>query len=110
MTTGRQSQAFFESRYQASIDPWQFGSSAYELDRYQATLDSLSRPTYRRGFEPGCSIGVLTAALARRVECLVACDIAQNAVARARDRCREFDHVEIYQRDAADGPPPEPSI
>jgi hypothetical protein len=27
----RQSQAFFESRYQTAKDPWQFASSAYEL-------------------------------------------------------------------------------
>jgi protein-L-isoaspartate O-methyltransferase len=105
MSTGRQSQAFFEARYQASIDPWQFGSSAYELDRYQATLDSLSLPMYSRGFEPGCSIGVLTEALARRVEHLVACDIAGTAVARAKERCRYLNNVDIYQRDAADGPP-----
>jgi SAM-dependent methyltransferase len=101
----RQSQAFFEARYQASSDPWQFASSGYELNRYQATLEALSRASYRRGFEPGCSVGVLTAALARRVEHLIACDIAETAVACAKERCRELTHVEIYQRDIAEGPP-----
>jgi SAM-dependent methyltransferase len=104
-TSSRQSPAFFEARYQASSDPWKFASSSYELNRYQATLAALSRSHYRRGFEPGCSVGVLTAALARRVEHLIACDIAQTAVARAKERCREFSHVEIYHRDAALGPP-----
>jgi SAM-dependent methyltransferase len=101
----RQSQAFFEARYQASSDPWEFSSSAYELARYQATLEALSRASYRRAFEPGCSVGVLTARLARRVNHLIACDISDTAVARAKVRCREFAHVEIYQGDAAVDPP-----
>jgi protein-L-isoaspartate O-methyltransferase len=101
----RQSEAFFEARYQASTDPWRFASSTYELNRYRATLDALCQPSYRRGFEPGCSIGVLTAALAGRVEHLIACDIAESAVACAKERCRELSNVQIYHRDAADGPP-----
>jgi SAM-dependent methyltransferase len=104
-TMDRQSQAFFEARYQASSDPWQFASSAYELDRYQATLESLSRASYRRGFEPGCSVGVLTAALARRIEHLIACDISATAVACAKARCHELCNVEIHQRNVAEGPP-----
>jgi SAM-dependent methyltransferase len=104
----RQSQAFFEARYQASNDPWQFASSTYELRRYKATLDALSRPRYRRGYEPGCSVGVLTAALAGRVEHLIATDFAMTAVASATERCREFRNVEIYHRDVADGAPAAP--
>jgi SAM-dependent methyltransferase len=101
-TANRQSQAFFEARYQASNDPWQFASSPYELDRYHATLDALTRATYRRGFEPGCSVGVLTAALAQRVEHLIACDIADTAVSYARQRCRDLSNVEIYHGDATE--------
>lgn len=101
----RQSQAFFEARYRASSDPWHFASSTYELNRYQATLEALSRANYRRGFEPGCSVGVLTAALARRIDHLIACDISATAVACARERCRSLTNVEIYQRDAEEGPP-----
>lgn len=102
ITSNRQSQTFFESRYRTSTDPWRFASSTYELNRYHTTLDALSRPSYRRGFEPGCSIGVLTAALAARVEHLIACDISETAVARARERCRDLSHVEIFRCDAAD--------
>ncbi len=101
-----QSRAFFEARYQAASDPWQFAASSYEQDRYQATLDALTQPTYRRGFEPGCSIGVLTAALATRVAELIACDLSDTAVARARERCRAWKQVDIHQGDVADGPPP----
>jgi protein-L-isoaspartate O-methyltransferase len=99
--SNRQSQAFFEARYQASKDPWQFTSSAYELNRYQATLDALSRPRYSRGFEAGCSVGVLTAALAGRVDSLIACDIAETAVACAKERCRELSNVAICHHDVA---------
>ena len=97
----RQSRAFFEARYQTSSDPWHFESSPYELNRYRATLHSLSRAHYRRAFEPGCSVGVLTAALARRVDHLIAWDIADNAIARAKERCRDLQNVELHQRDAA---------
>lgn len=105
MISNRQSRAFFEACYQASSDPWQFASSAYELARYDASIRALSQSKYRRGFEPGCSVGVLTARLAARVEHLIACDISETAVARAKERCRDLKHVEIHQRDAAVGPP-----
>ncbi len=102
----RQSQAFFEAQYQASRDPWHFASSPYELHRYRATLDALSHVTYRCAYEPGCSVGVLTAALAQRCERVIACDIAHGAVVCAQARCRHLANVDISQRDAADGPPP----
>jgi trans-aconitate methyltransferase len=105
MSANRQSQAFFEAQYQASGDPWKFASSDYERNRYAVTLESLSRASYRRAFEPGCSIGVLTAALAPRVAHLVACDISMTAVACAKERCQELTHVEIRQCDAAAEPP-----
>jgi len=99
--SNRQSRAFFEARYRATRDPWQFASSPYELYRYETTLQALKRAVYRRAFEPGCSIGVLTAALARRVGHLFACDISAAAVATATERCRGLANVEIYQGDAA---------
>src|ERR1700761_616569 len=104
----RQSQEFFEARYRATPDPWRFASSGYELDRYEATLNALPLAHYGKAYEPGCSIGVLTAHLALRVGHLIACDIAKSAVARAKERCRAFTHVEIQQRDAADAPPAGP--
>ncbi len=100
-----QSREFFEARYQRSADPWNFASSTYESERYQATLSALRRPAYRSAYEPGCSVGVLTAALAPRCEHLLACDIAAAAVALARERCRAFAHVEIVQGDVAEPPP-----
>jgi len=100
-----QSRAFFEARYRASADPWHFASSTYELDRYEATLAALRQPIYRRAYEPGCSVGVLTAALAGRCRQVLACDISAEAVSLARARCKDFAHVNIIQRDVADEPP-----
>jgi SAM-dependent methyltransferase len=95
----------FEDMYHQSRDPWNFSSSEYERGRYRATLDALLRQSYRRAFEPGCSIGELTAQLALRCDHVVATDVAPSAVALARERCRRLDNVGVYQADLADGPP-----
>lgn len=96
-----QSKSFFEARYRESTDPWRFASSQYELGRYDATLAALRKPTYRLAYEPGCSVGVLTAALAVRCRQILACDISAEAVSLARARCKDFAHVKIIQRDLA---------
>ncbi len=89
------SQAAFEAKYRHSGDPWNFSNSRYERDRYQCTLRSLMRARYRLAFEPACSIGVLTAALAQRCDAVQAVDIAPSAVAMARRRCANFPGVAI---------------
>jgi len=101
---GRQSQQFFESRYLETPDPWRFASNPYELERYRATLDALSAPRYHSVYEPGCSVGVLTEALAGRCGRLLACDIAPSAVQQARARCAALTHVEIIVADVDDIP------
>jgi len=89
--------AAFESRYRESDDPWNFASSAYEQNRYAMTLQALARHRYRRAFEPGCSIGALTAQLAPLCEELVATDVSPTALARAQERCAEFNHVRFVE-------------
>jgi protein-L-isoaspartate O-methyltransferase len=95
----------FEDMYRQSRDPWNFLSSAYERGRYRATLHALLRRSYRRAFEPGCSIGELTAQLALRCDHVVATDVAPSAVTLSRERCRRLDNVDVYQADLAEGPP-----
>lgn len=85
----------FDDIYRDADDPWHFATSAYELDRYATTLASLSRPTYSRCFEPACSIGVLTEGLSARVEDVVACDGAADAIAQARHRLVRATNVEL---------------
>ena len=90
-----QSANFFESMYQNSPDPWNFAGSAYERRRYATTIRSLLRPSYETAFEPGCSVGELTAELAMRCRRVIATDIAPTAIARARRRCSHLANVEI---------------
>jgi SAM-dependent methyltransferase len=76
---------YFEDKYQSNIDPWKFRSSAYEREKYQATIAALNRPRYARALEVGCSIGVLTQLLARRCDTLIAIDASATAIAAARE-------------------------
>ena len=80
---------YFESLYRENPDPWGFETRPYEAAKYDATLAALPRPTYRRALEVGCSIGVLTARLADRCDALLSVDVADTALATARERCRD---------------------
>lgn len=102
------SQAAFEAKYRQSADPWDFIGSRYERDRRDLTLRSLMQSRYRRAFEPACSIGVLTAALAQRCDEVQAIDIAPSAVAMARERCANFPRVTIACADLAERCPEGP--
>lgn len=88
---------YFDEVYRANTDPWQFASSPYEREKYAATLTALPRPHYARGFEIGCSIGVLTAQLAPRCGHLLSIDVSETALAQARQRCADLPQVEIKQ-------------
>jgi hypothetical protein len=90
--------SYFERLYAADEDPWDFESSWYERRKYEITLASLPEPRYRSGFEPGCSIGVLSALLASRCEQLLAVDLLAAPVARAAERLRGWDGVTVEQR------------
>jgi SAM-dependent methyltransferase len=78
---------YFEDLYAADPDPWNYKSSPYEARKYAATLGVLPRAKYQRGLELGCSIGVLTSALAKRCNALAAVDTSQRALAIARRHC-----------------------
>lgn len=85
----------FESRYRRHEDPWDFRTSQYERNRYAVTLAALPRYHYSFAFEPGCSIGELTALLATRCEQVLATDVSPTAVERAKQRCSRFPNVQI---------------
>lgn len=86
---------YFDRMYADSDDPWRFESSEYELKKYAATLAALPRTRYENALEIGCSIGVLTAQLAPRCDALLAVDVVDLALERARRRCRAWPHVEF---------------
>jgi SAM-dependent methyltransferase len=95
MTTKTTSQQFFEAKYKEARDPWSFCSNDYELDRYSATLGALNHRRNRHAFEPGCSIGILTARLAAICDRVDASDISPTAVERAREFCEHLPNVNI---------------
>ncbi len=98
----------FEHDYARRRDPWCLASRWYEARKYALTVAALPEKRYQRAFEPGCSIGVLTALLAVRCEYLLAADGVEAAVQQARDRVADIGHVDVARllvpRDWPDGP------
>jgi cyclopropane fatty-acyl-phospholipid synthase-like methyltransferase len=86
--------AYFDALYAVDPDPWQFATSAYERQKYDATLAALPA-RIGSAFEIGCSIGVLTRRLAERCDTLLAVDLAKVALVAARRRCAGQANVTI---------------
>jgi LmbE family N-acetylglucosaminyl deacetylase len=87
---------YFEDFYAAAgPDPWGFETRWYERRKRALTIASLPRERFRRAFEPGCSIGLLTAELAGRCDQVIAMDVATAAVEQARSRTRAFPGVRV---------------
>jgi hypothetical protein len=101
------SAAFFETKYQEKSDPWDFSKNSYEQARYNAIINAISHRRYRRAFEPGCSIGVLTERLATHCDAVEAIDFSPTACAQAEARCAQLPHVEVRCAALPDGMPVE---
>ena len=84
--TERLGPAFFDDLYAANPDPWDFESSAYEAAKYDATIAALEGGRFATALEIGCSIGVLTDRLSRHCDALLAIDVAEAALERAKAR------------------------
>ncbi|MBC7725248.1 MAG: bifunctional PIG-L family deacetylase/class I SAM-dependent methyltransferase [Burkholderiaceae bacterium] len=93
------SREFFDEFYAGTEDPWGFESRWYEMRKRALTVASLPRPLFSSGLEIGCSIGVLTADLAGRCASLVATDISEQPLGRARERLIEQSHVTLVRCD-----------
>ena len=65
-------------------DPWDFENSAYERDRCVQLLKMLAGRSYARVLEIGCGAGYLTRLLVPHADQIVALDISQTAIERAR--------------------------
>ncbi len=87
------SQEHFTNLYLAKDDPWDVATKWHDQRKYAVTLASLPRPRYRRCYEPGCSIGLLTRMLAPRCDEILAVDSVESAVLQTRENVREFPHV-----------------
>lgn len=99
---GRWGQSIFERLHASADDPWSVRSSRYEQNKRQQTLDALPAGRFERAFEPGCSIGELTAALADRCDELLAVDLSATAVRRARARTGALPNVSVQQHAVPD--------
>ena len=97
IVTNRLSRAHFDDLYERHDDPWGFESRWYEARKRAIVLASLPQKKYRFALELGSSTGLLTEALADRCYNVLAIDIAEAAVDRARERIPSNAHVE--QRD-----------
>lgn len=108
MTGDARAPDYFDALYAADPDPWRFETSAYERDKYAATLAALPRDRYRRAVEIGCSIGVLTASLGTRCDALLGVDVAQAALDRAAARCAAMPNVRFARMRLPDAAPEGP--
>jgi len=84
---------YFDALYSKDADPWAFETSAYEADKYAKTVEALDGRRYGRGLEVGCSIGVLTRALAGAVDDLIAVDISAIPLRSAASRNHDLTNV-----------------
>jgi hypothetical protein len=85
--------SYFENLYRQNSDPWDFATSDYEAQKYQATINALPQPRYRNALEIGGSIGVLTALLAQRCDSLLSIDVSEIAQQQAIARCQDLPQV-----------------
>ena len=86
---------YFDDVYRANTDPWNFETSPYERAKYADTIAALPSEPYDSGFEVGCSLGVLTEQLAPKCRHLLAIDVAEAPLERARQRCAQLPQVEF---------------
>jgi LmbE family N-acetylglucosaminyl deacetylase/SAM-dependent methyltransferase len=91
--------AYFDAAYARRPDPWGFETRWYESRKRAITLAALPTERYESAFEIGCSIGVLTELLAERCAAVLAVDISQAAVNRARTRLVGAPHVTVERMD-----------
>jgi len=98
---------FFNRMYQQNEDPWDFENSAYEREKYEATLRAIPKETYENVFEIGCSNGVLSEKLTTIAKRLLAVDASEIAVRNAANRLKKFPFVEVREMTIPDNFPDE---
>lgn len=98
-TNGAQSRSkppeYFAALYADEHDPWRFETSPYEQCKYEASMAALPRERYGSCFEIGCSVGVMSAMLARRCDNLLAVDVVEEPLQMAFERCDGLSGVEF---------------
>lgn len=96
----------FDQTYAAAADPWSVRTSWYERRKRAVLLSALPRERYLTVWEPGCSLGLVTAELARRSGRVEASDVSPRAVEAARRSTRALGNVRVGIARLPDDPPP----
>jgi peptidoglycan/xylan/chitin deacetylase (PgdA/CDA1 family) len=86
-------------------DPWNY-SSDYEQLKYERTLSLVPNKPVARALEVACAEGHFTMRLANRTNRLLAVDISNHALERARARCAGRANIEFQQLDLVCDPFP----
>jgi 2-polyprenyl-3-methyl-5-hydroxy-6-metoxy-1,4-benzoquinol methylase len=89
-------QKTFEQLYRHP-DPWHYATSTYEQAKQNRALELVGNENPSRVLEIGCAEGVFSEKLAAHGigSQIVGIDISTRAIARARERCARFGHVEF---------------
>lgn len=90
-------------------DPWGYDSADGQrrFDRELRLIDSaVEGGKVGNGLEIGCAEGAFTRHLAARCESLLAVDVNESAIERARERCRGIPNVEFQRWDLRTDIPP----
>lgn len=85
----------------AEADPWDY-SSEYETEKYDLTLDVVTRHRPSSVLELACAEGRFTRRLAEHVGAVTAADISSLALTRAAERCAGFDNIAFQTLDLVD--------
>jgi LmbE family N-acetylglucosaminyl deacetylase/ubiquinone/menaquinone biosynthesis C-methylase UbiE len=86
--------SYFDDLYARHEDPWSFDDRWYERRKRALTIAAMPDERYARALEIGCSLGHLTQLLAERCDDLLAVDVSQAAVQRARERLGDRARIE----------------
>lgn len=85
----------FIGLYEAKDDPWDNATKWSDQRKYAVAMASLPGRRYRRCYEPGCAVGVLSVMLAARCDEVVAVDCVEEAVVQARAATAALPHVQV---------------
>lgn len=77
---------YFEGIFKSEEDPWNLGSSSYERRKFDRSIAVLQDRRYGAALEVGCAHGVLTERLQGVCDHLLAIDISETALCRAKAR------------------------
>ncbi len=94
----------FDRLYSSTTDPWAVADSWYTQRKLAVLMAALPFQHYGAAWEPGCGPGLVSTAIAPRVDELLASDSSSVAVELAGEHCSGLDHVTVIQSALPDVP------